>query len=87
MSGGTFVEIEIGEKNLLFSFCFWVWWVQFSTVAASIILPGAMWVVRLAGNVSVAVFLVSSRLGGRDLPGARLHTLRWFLSEKKACIL
>jgi hypothetical protein len=62
------VEIEKGEKKLTFSFHFWVRWVQFSMVVASIILPGTAWVVRSPGECVCGYFLSESKVGrGRDL--------------------
>jgi hypothetical protein len=75
------VKIETGEKNLLFHFrcsgCDSRWWWHPSS--SRVLRGSSIWL----GSVSVAVFFVSSRLGGRDLPGACLCTLGWFLSEKK----
>jgi hypothetical protein len=52
-------------------------------VVASIDLLGAVHVVHSARQCVWRCFLVTWRWGGRDLPGACLHALGWFLSEKK----
>jgi hypothetical protein len=38
-------------------------------------------------GVGLGLFFSEFKVGGRDLPGVRLHTLGWFLPGKSAFIL
>jgi hypothetical protein len=38
-------------------------------------------------GVGLGLFFSEIKVGGKDLPGACLHALGWFLPGKSACIL
>jgi hypothetical protein len=87
LRGALVDTAKMKKTNTLFSFCFQVSWAQFLTIATSIDLPGDAQVVCSAREHVWGCFLVTWRWGGRDLPGACLRTLGWFLPGKSAFIL